>query len=135
VLAWSQAHFSIFGEAEEGWRRAVKTLHACPNTVRIFWQVPKVRILQEVQGSGLPAIPSDHSWVTDSRLVYHAAGTNKSLGSKRWDGDARAHNETISSCSGTMTELGFAWNGSMVGWSSFTPTNIASWTSSCDLST
>jgi hypothetical protein len=51
---------------------------------------------------------------------------------KRWDGDARAHKETISSCSGTVIELGFAWNGSMAGWSSFTPTNTASRTSSCN---
>jgi len=81
---------------------------------------------------GLPAIPSDHSWITDPRLVHHATGANESLRSKRWDGDARAHKETISSCSGTVIELGFAWNGSMAGWSSFTPTNTASRTSSCN---
>lgn len=49
-IGWSQADFSIFGDAEEGWRHAVERLYACPNTVRIFSQEPKVQILEEVKG-------------------------------------------------------------------------------------
>ena len=65
---------------------------------------PRSGFCRRLRVSGLPAILSDHSWITDPRLVHHATGANESLGSKRWDGDARTHKETIS-CSGTVTEL------------------------------